>query len=86
MGRVSIRQQRTRWGSCSRGNSISLNAKLLFLPPELVEYVLLHELCHTRAMDHSARFWAIVAEHDPGFERHRRALKDAGRFVPPWAG
>ncbi len=84
--RVRIGLQRSRWGSCSPRGTVSLNAKLLFLEPELARYVVLHELCHTRAMDHSARFWAIVAEHDPGFERHRRALKDAGRFVPPWAG
>ncbi len=83
--RVRVGLQRSRWGSCSPRGTVSLNAKLLFLPPELVRYVILHELCHTRAMDHSPRFWAILAEHDPGFQRHRGALKDVERLVPPWA-
>jgi predicted metal-dependent hydrolase len=56
--RVTIRDQRTRWGSCSHGNKISLNVKLVMLPPELMDYVLLHELVHTRVHDHSPRFWA----------------------------
>lgn len=85
ISRVRVGLQRSRWGSCSPRGTVSLNAKLLFLPPELVRYVILHELCHTQAMDHSARFWAILAEHDPAFERHRRALRDVERLVPPWA-
>ena len=86
VARVRIGLQRSRWGSCSPRGTVSLNAKLLFLGPELVRYVILHELCHTRAMDHSARFWAIMAEHEPAFERHRRSLRGVERLVPPWAG
>ncbi len=55
---VSIREQRTRWGSCSHKNNISLNVKLVLLPKELIEYVMLHELVHTRIHNHSKKFWA----------------------------
>ncbi|MFC1992681.1 M48 family metallopeptidase [Chloroflexota bacterium] len=55
---VSIREQRTRWGSCSHKNNISLNAKLVLLPKELIDYVMLHELVHTRIHNHSKKFWA----------------------------
>lgn len=81
---VRFRWQRTRWGSCSARGGISLNAKLLFLPPHLVRYVMLHELCHTSVMDHSARFWALLGEHDPSWARHRRELRDSWLHVPQW--
>lgn len=55
---VSIRKQRTRWGSCSHKNNISLNVKLVLLPKELIDYVMLHELVHTRIHNHSQKFWA----------------------------
>jgi predicted metal-dependent hydrolase len=83
-GPVSVRAQRTRWASCSRRGAISLNVKLLFLPPDLVDYVLLHELCHTVRMDHSAAFWALMKEHDPECITKGRLLKEAHHHVPPW--
>ena len=82
--RASIRQQRTRWGSCSRQGGISLNAKLLFLPAEVVDYVLLHELCHTKELNHSARFWALLQRHDPECLAHRKRLRKGGELVPTW--
>jgi predicted metal-dependent hydrolase len=81
---VSIRQQKTRWGSCSARSSISLNARLLFLPPELVTYVLVHELCHTRHLNHSPRFWRLVASYLPDYRQSDRQLRNASRRMPGW--
>lgn len=82
--RISVRGQRTRWASCSSQKAISLNYKLLFLPPALVRYVFVHELCHTQHMNHSPRFWALVAQHDPDYEESDRALATAWRYIPKW--
>lgn len=82
--RMSIRAQRSRWGSCSSRGTISLNCKLLFLPPELVDYVLLHELAHTRHLDHSPAFWSTLESLAPGARALDRRLASAGRRVPPW--
>lgn len=81
---VSVRKQRSRWGSCSSKGRISLNLKLLFLPPLLVRYIMIHELCHTRHMNHSRRFWAEVARYDPDYPVHDREMRHAWRFVPGW--
>jgi hypothetical protein len=81
---VSVRKQRSRWGSCSSRGTISLNLKLLFLPPLLVRYIMIHELCHTRHMNHSRRYWAEVARFDPDFALHDREMRHAWRFVPGW--
>jgi predicted metal-dependent hydrolase len=61
--KVSVRNQKTRWGSCSNKNTISLNMKLVALPEELIDYVILHELVHTRIHDHNWRFWAELSKH-----------------------
>lgn len=81
---AQVRGQRTRWGSCSDRGTISLNYSLLFLPPRLVRYLFVHELCHLRQLDHSPRFWAKVEAVDPGFRRHERELRGARRLVPDW--
>lgn len=79
-----IRSQRTRWGSCSIHGNISLNDRLMFLSPALVEYVMIHELCHTRHLDHSADFWDLVASYCPDFKLFNSALKDAYQKLPRW--
>ncbi len=82
--RFAVRIQQTRWGSCSAKGTISLNAKLAFLPPSLVEYVLCHELCHTRHLDHSRCFWDLVESVLPGSLSLRKVLREAGARVPAW--
>ena len=83
--RVVVRRQRSRWGSCSARGTVSLNASLAFLPPQLVRHVLVHELAHTRRLDHSPVFWALVERHDPLWRVHRAELREAWRHVPVWA-
>jgi len=80
-----VRRQRTRWGSCSSRGTISLNRGLVFLPEHLVTALMLHELAHTRVLNHSDRFWSVLAELDPAYELHRASLRDAARLVPAWA-
>jgi hypothetical protein len=82
--RMHLRRQRTRWGSCSTTGTISLNMCLVFQRPAVVRYLMVHELCHRRHLNHSPRFWNLV----DSFEPHRRAL-DAEllrgwRNVPAW--
>ncbi|WP_158269723.1 M48 family metallopeptidase [Desulfonatronum sp. SC1] len=82
--RVSIRDQRTRWGSCSRHGRINLNCKLLFLPRPWTRYVLIHELCHTKIMNHGPDFWALVAMHEPQARRIRTEMRSAWMKIPAW--
>ena len=82
--RVSIRRQRSRWGSCSVRGTISLNTCLLFQRPEVVDYLVVHELTHVRHMNHSARFWQAVERHCPGWRALDRELLDGWRHVPRW--
>ncbi len=72
---VSVRTQRTRWGSCSHRNTISLNARLLLIPSDMVRYVFVHELVHTRHMNHSREFWQAVAVRVPDYRNKVRELK-----------
>ena len=81
---LSIRFQRTRWGSCSMRGSINLNACLLFLPEKLVRYILLHELCHTRQLNHSEAFWKLVFAVEPDALAQDKAMRKAWRYVPGW--
>jgi hypothetical protein len=82
--RVVIRCQRTRWGSCSTRGTVSLNCSLVFLRPEVVRYLFLHELAHTKHMNHSASFWRLVQALEPDCRRLDRELLAGWRTVPPW--
>lgn len=82
---AQIRGQRSRWGSCSAKGTISLNCKLLFLPPELVRYLLIHELCHTLHMDHSPAFWRAVESIEPDGRALDAEINTARQYVPAWA-
>ncbi len=72
---VSIRNQKTRWGSCSKKGTISLSYRLVLLPPEVRDYVLVHELCHLAHMNHSVRFWQLVARTIPNYKLLRKQLQ-----------
>jgi predicted metal-dependent hydrolase len=82
--RIAVRRQRSRWGSCSTRGTISLNCCLLFQRPQVVRYLLIHELAHTRHMNHSRRFWQCVGRHCPEFESLDRELREGWRRVPAW--
>lgn len=82
---LAIKNQRTRWGSCAASGRISLNCKLLFLPRELVRYVMTHELCHLLEANHSERFWGHLRQFEPAADSLHGQMRDAWRFVPAWA-
>lgn len=84
--KIQVRAQRTCWGSRSSSGTISLNLCLLFLEPEVVRYLMIHELCHGRHMNHSRRFWKLVGSYEPDYQRLDRELTEGWRRVPSWIG
>lgn len=75
---ITIKTQKSRWGSCGAHNDINLNWLLILAPSEVFEYVVVHELCHIKERNHSSRFWGLVAEHLPDYQQRRRWLKEHG--------
>lgn len=84
--RLTVRGQRTCWGSHSSTGTISLNYCLMFLEPAHLRYVMIHELCHGRHMNHSRSFWRHVAEFEPGYRRLDKSLNDCWKKIPTWVG
>ncbi len=76
--KLTIRGQRTRWASCSQGGAMSFNWRLLLAPEAVLDYVIWHEVCHLEIMDHSSRFWRLLASRSPGYREHVRWLRVHG--------
>lgn len=80
-GRITIRNQKTRWGSCSSKGNLNFNCLLMLTPPEIVDYVVVHELCHRKEMNHSKAFWSEVEKVLPNYKTRVRWLKDEGSSI-----
>jgi predicted metal-dependent hydrolase len=78
---LTIRNQRTRWGSCSAAGALSFNWRLLLAPEEVLDYVVWHEACHLAVLDHSPRFWGLLAAHRPGYREPKRWLRAHGAML-----
>ena len=77
-GKITIRNQKTRWGSCSSKGNLNFNCLLMLAPPEVLDYVVVHELCHRKQMNHSKAFWSEVAKVLPDYKEARKWLKEEG--------
>ena len=75
---IRIGDQKTRWGSCSNNGTLSFSWRLMLAPPRVLDYVVIHEICHLTYMDHSKNFWDLVSVYDPDYKEHRKWLKENG--------
>lgn len=82
--RILVRDQRRRWGSCAADGTLRFNWRVAMLPPELAEYIVVHELAHLSVRNHSPNFWAVVAEALPEAQARRRQLREVERTLPLW--
>ncbi|MEX0913192.1 MAG: M48 family metallopeptidase [Candidatus Paceibacterota bacterium] len=80
--RVAIRNQRRSWGSCTSLGNLNFSYKILFLPPDLADYIIVHELCHLKELNHKERFWNLVAEIIPDYSAKRQTLKKYDHLHP----
>jgi predicted metal-dependent hydrolase len=81
IGRVSVRDQKTRWGSCSRAGNLSFNYRIASLPEELADYVIVHELCHLKEFNHATSFWELVSRVFPNHRSLRRQLRGYSAYL-----
>ncbi len=75
---ISIKHQKTRWGSCSGKGNLNFNCLLVLCPPKVMDYVIIHELCHLKEMNHSPHFWAEVEKYSPDYKAYKQWLKENG--------
>ena len=80
-GRITVRNQRTRWGSCSSKGNLNFNCLLMLAPPDILDYVVVHELCHRKEMNHSPKFWAEVAKVMPDYKERQKWLRTEGSNI-----
>ena len=80
-GRITIRRQKSRWESCSSGGNLNFNCLLMLVPPKVLDYVVVHELCHRKEMNHSPKFWAVVEEVLPDYKKRRKWLRENGSVI-----
>lgn len=79
--RITIRDQKTKWGSCTKTSGLSFNWRLILFPPSVLRYVVIHELCHLKHFNHSARFWSLVAQHAPHYQESIEWLRRQGHHA-----
>ncbi|MCR5176676.1 MAG: M48 family metallopeptidase [Anaerovibrio sp.] len=77
--KIFIKDQESRWGSCSTLNNLNFNWRIVMAPPPVIDYLLIHELAHLKEMNHSARFWSLVSTYDPNYTEHQKWLNDKGK-------